>query len=59
MEPRPGRIRRIQEVRLPHPRNRGDAAFIAIRDGLLADFTEALVEEPAERRRALLRALND
>ncbi len=59
MDPRPGRIRRIQEVRLPHPRSRGDSAFVAIRDSLLADFSQALVEEPAERRRALLRALND
>jgi sulfonate transport system ATP-binding protein len=57
MEPRPGRIRRVQEVNLPHPRNRGDAAFVAIRDSLLADFSQALVEEPTERRRALLRAL--
>ena len=57
MDPRPGRIRRIQEVRLPHPRNRGDSAFVAIRDSLLADFSQALVEEPAERRRTLLRAL--
>jgi sulfonate transport system ATP-binding protein len=58
MEPRPGRIRRIQKVDLPHPRNRGDAGFVAIRDSLLADFSEALIEEPAERRRALLRTLS-
>jgi sulfonate transport system ATP-binding protein len=58
MDPRPGRIRRVQEVRLPHPRNRGDAGFVAIRDSLLADFSEALVEEPVERRRNLLRALS-
>lgn len=58
MEPRPGRIRRIQKVDLPHPRNRGDAGFVAIRDSLLADFSQALIEEPAERRRALLRALS-
>jgi sulfonate transport system ATP-binding protein len=58
MDPRPGRIRRVQDVRLPHPRNRGDAGFVAIRDSLLADFSEALVEEPVERRRNLLRALS-
>lgn len=57
MDPRPGRIRRIQEVRLPHPRHRGDAGFVAIRDSLLADFSEALLDEPVERRRNLLRAL--
>lgn len=57
MDPRPGRIRRIQDVPLSHPRNRGDGAFVAIRDSLLADFSQALVEEPTERRRALLRAL--
>jgi sulfonate transport system ATP-binding protein len=57
MDPRPGRIRRIQEVPLSHPRNRGDGAFVVIRDSLLADFSQALVEEPTERRRALLRAL--
>jgi sulfonate transport system ATP-binding protein len=57
MDPRPGRIRRIQDVTLPHPRSRSDAAFVAIRDSLLADFSQALVEEPTERRRALKRAL--
>lgn len=57
MDPRPGRIRRIQDVPLPHPRSRSDSAFVAIRDALLADFSQALVEEPAERRRALKRAL--
>lgn len=40
LEARPGRVRRIQEVRLPHPRQRRDADFVALRDGLLADFGE-------------------
>lgn len=40
MEPHPGRIRRIVEVDLPRPRHRSDAAFIALRDDVLADFAE-------------------
>lgn len=40
LEARPGRVRRIQEVPLPHPRQRRDAQFVALRDGLLADFGE-------------------
>ena len=43
MEARPGRVRRIQEVRLAHPRQRGSAEFVALRDGLHANFVE-LVE---------------
>ncbi|NGZ87341.1 ABC transporter ATP-binding protein [Duganella aceris] len=38
LEARPGRVRRIQPVPLPHPRQRGQAEFVAIRDGLHADF---------------------
>ncbi|MFZ6646924.1 ABC transporter ATP-binding protein [Undibacterium sp. TJN25] len=45
LEARPGRIRRIQEVALAHPRQRGQSGFVAIRDGLHADFVE-LVDEP-------------
>lgn len=40
LEARPGRVRRIQPVPLAHPRQRRDAAFVALRDGLLADFGE-------------------
>ena len=40
MQPSPGRIRRIVEVDLPHPRNRSDPAFIALRDDVLGDFLE-------------------
>ena len=40
LEARPGRVRRIQEVDLAHPRQRRDARFVALRDGLLADFGE-------------------
>ncbi|MGB3434752.1 ABC transporter ATP-binding protein [Achromobacter sp.] len=38
MQPRPGRIRRIVEVDLPHPRNRSDPRFIRLRDDVLSDF---------------------
>lgn len=40
LEARPGRVRRIQDVPLAHPRQRRDAGFAALRDGLLADFGE-------------------
>ncbi|QAU33963.1 ABC transporter ATP-binding protein [Janthinobacterium sp. 17J80-10] len=40
LDARPGRIRRIQTVPLAHPRQRGQAEFVAIRDGLHADFVE-------------------
>jgi len=39
MEPRPGRIRSIVAVDLPHPRNRADAAFIAVRERVLKQLT--------------------
>ncbi|CAN7337353.1 ABC transporter ATP-binding protein [Variovorax paradoxus] len=41
MQPSPGRIRRTVEVDLPHPRNRSDPAFIALRDDVLSDFLDA------------------
>jgi ABC-type nitrate/sulfonate/bicarbonate transport system ATPase subunit len=40
LEARPGRVRRIQAVELPHPRQRGASDFVALRDGLHADFAE-------------------
>ncbi|OUM03957.1 ABC transporter ATP-binding protein [Variovorax sp. JS1663] len=40
MQPAPGRIKRIVEVNLPHPRNRSDPAFIALRDDVLGDFID-------------------
>ena len=40
MQPHPGRIRRILEVDLPHPRSRSDPRFIALRDDVLTDFTD-------------------
>jgi len=41
MEPSPGRIRRIVDVDLPHPRHRSAPAFIRLRDDVLSDFIEA------------------
>ena len=38
MQPRPGRIRRIVDVPLPHARNRSDPRFIRLRDDVLSDF---------------------
>ena len=38
MQPSPGRIGRIVDVPLPHPRNRSDPAFIRLRDDVLSDF---------------------
>lgn len=38
LDARPGRIRRIEHVALPQPRDRSDKGFIAIRDRLLGDF---------------------
>ncbi|WP_434034680.1 ABC transporter ATP-binding protein [Cupriavidus sp. a3] len=38
MEPRPGRIRRIVPVDLPHPRQRAGQAFSRVRDAVLQEF---------------------
>ncbi|MBB1594449.1 ABC transporter ATP-binding protein [Achromobacter sp. UMC46] len=40
MQPRPGRIRRIVDIDLPHPRNRSDLRFIRLRDDVLGDFLD-------------------
>jgi sulfonate transport system ATP-binding protein len=34
------------EVDLPHPRNRSDPAFIALRDDVLGDFLELAPDAP-------------
>ncbi len=39
MEPRPGRIRRIVPVDLPHPRVRNSSAFNRIKNDVLAEFS--------------------
>ena len=38
LQPRPGRIRRIVEVDLPHPRDRESAAFVRLRRDILKEF---------------------
>ncbi|WP_246129801.1 ABC transporter ATP-binding protein [Verticiella sediminum] len=43
MQPHPGRIRRIVDVDLPHPRNRSDPRFIALRDDVMSDFLDPAV----------------
>ena len=40
MQPHPGRIRRILDVDLPHPRHRSAPEFIRLRDDVLSDFLE-------------------
>jgi NitT/TauT family transport system ATP-binding protein/sulfonate transport system ATP-binding protein len=40
MEPRPGRIKRIVDVPLARPRERGSYAFAGIKDDVLAEFAE-------------------
>ncbi|HEY1610974.1 MAG TPA: ABC transporter ATP-binding protein [Paraburkholderia sp.] len=40
MAPRPGRVKRIAHVDLPRPRERSDARFVALREQILADFSE-------------------
>ncbi len=41
MQPRPGRIRRIVDVNLPRPRDRGTAEFALIKDDVLGEFGES------------------
>lgn len=48
MSPHPGRIRRIVEVDLPHPRDRRSALLHRLKDEILAELTDQTVpEEPA------------
>ncbi|MGH8483877.1 MAG: ABC transporter ATP-binding protein [Pseudomonas sp.] len=39
LEPRPGRIKRIQRIDLPHPRQRGSHSFHRLREALLHELT--------------------
>jgi len=48
MQPSPGRIRRIVDVDLPHPRNRSDPEFIRLRDDVLGDFLDTAPVPRAE-----------
>ncbi|HSC84708.1 MAG TPA: ABC transporter ATP-binding protein, partial [Pseudomonas sp.] len=41
MAPRPGRIKRIVKVDLPHPRNRSSYDFHQLREDLLFELTGA------------------
>jgi sulfonate transport system ATP-binding protein len=41
MQPRPGRIKRVVEVSLPRPRDRGTAGFAAIKQDVLREFSDA------------------
>ena len=45
MQPRPGRIKRIVDVPLARPRDRGAAAFAAIKDDVMSEF--GAVPQPA------------
>jgi ABC-type nitrate/sulfonate/bicarbonate transport system ATPase subunit len=47
MTPRPGAIKRIVSVPLPHPRHRTDAEFTAIRNFVLEQYERASVIGPA------------
>ncbi|MBD1551934.1 ABC transporter ATP-binding protein [Pseudomonas typographi] len=48
MEPRPGRIKRVVDVPLARPRDRGSYAFAAIKADVMADFSEVIAPpEPA------------
>lgn len=48
MTPRPGKISEIMEVRLPYPRNRGGAEFLAFRKDILEKFHLASVTPQPE-----------
>jgi NitT/TauT family transport system ATP-binding protein/sulfonate transport system ATP-binding protein len=47
MSPHPGRIRRIVDVDLPHPRDRRSPLLHRLKDEILAELTGNTVEEPA------------
>lgn len=42
LDQHPGRIRRVHDVPLPYPRRRGDPAFGAVHDRLMAEFQDDL-----------------
>ena len=41
IEPRPGRVNRLLDVRLDRPRRRSDPAFVALKEEILADLNTA------------------
>ena len=48
MTPRPGKISNIIEVNIPHPRQRGEAEFLAMRRKLLQKFDLATAHPEPE-----------
>ena len=46
MQPRPGRIKRIVDVPLERPRDRGSYAFAALKEDVLSEFGEEHVAPP-------------
>ncbi len=48
MEPRPGRVRRIIPVTLPHPRDRASHGFATVREQVLREFAPQGAAELAE-----------
>jgi sulfonate transport system ATP-binding protein len=49
MQPHPGRIKRVVDVELPHPRHRSDPRFVALRDDVLSDFLDLPVDAAGPR----------
>jgi sulfonate transport system ATP-binding protein len=47
LQPRPGRIRRIIDLDLPHPRDHEDASIIRLKKEILRDFEQDLRPAPA------------
>lgn len=45
MQPHPGRIKRIVNVPVPHPRKREDVRLTNIKNNILVDFTDPLKDE--------------
>ena len=48
MTPRPGRIKEIMDVKLPHPRHRGGESFMNIRREILDRFQLATAHPQPE-----------
>ena len=57
LEARPGKVRRIETVALPHPRRRGQAEFVAIRDSLHAEFGDLRDAPPVPEAQQIQQAL--
>jgi sulfonate transport system ATP-binding protein len=57
MEPRPGRIRRVVSVPLPHPRRRADPAFVRIKQDVLNEFADEPVPPAVAAHRPALQVV--